>query len=504
MAEYKVVYKDDVENGSILWEPGCPLFTSAVQIARDTKTAACFLQLKFKNISNEVIVGFEGNAVVTYADKTREELTLKYLDADIAPRAFFRPEALPLKDSEPVNVEIMISDVVQSKSAWSSTGKPEPLPHHEPLHLSTVNQAERDAELVELGKKPESFSGAIEDHGAWWLCSCGAINVGDGKCFRCQLSKEQILQLQNEAYLNEASKMRMEKATKRKKRIKLIAIIAAVVITLILAGLAVNSFVVQPMLEAQEQEQQRIRQEQEKQEEEARIEAEKEAEEQRRQEFLNQQRSCFAASSVSVDQWSDNLLSIIYTLDEKGNVTAAKRTLSDGTTNTVTIQYNDLGFPTEVQDEAGNTLSKFSVKQETDMGLPREVTQTSDSAPTCTYSYSYSNNEITFVRQTIPDLDGTSFDLKKGDKWETSEGLSARSTPESIIQQSYLSFFNLSASITIGDKETENGRIVFCEYGLIDMHFTYEDIENASVWAATISNLPADQMTLPYNIWLGL
>ena len=138
------------------------------------------------------------------------------------------------------------------------------------------------------------------------------------------------------------------------------------------------------------------------------------------------------------------------------------------------------------------------------MGLPREVTQTSDSAPTCTYSYSYSNNEITFVRQTIPDLDGTSFDLKKDryDCWIIDSGVERAESPSLV---SHLSpFFNLSASITIGDKETENGRIVFCEYGLIDMHFTYEDIENASVWAATISNLPADQMTLPYNIWLGL
>ncbi len=265
MAAYKVIYRKDLKNRTILWEYGCPLLTSAIQITRNTKTAECYLQLKFKNISQKLIGSIKGKVTITYIDHPTEEITLRYLDADIAPRNTFCPDALPIQGSEPTNVEITINQISGSDYEWRNYELPQLLPEVEPLVLTQELMVEREKQITDLGKSTDRLSGHAKDFESWWLCSCGAPNVKSGKCSYCYTPKETIFQLQDETKLKQDSHERAQRQARRNKIIARLLIALAVVIALILAGFAVNIFIVQPELERQKQEQLQKEKEQEEQ-----------------------------------------------------------------------------------------------------------------------------------------------------------------------------------------------------------------------------------------------
>ena len=48
MAIYSVIYRDEQPK----WQPGCPVYVSVVQVARNVEAARCYLQLKLQNLTD--------------------------------------------------------------------------------------------------------------------------------------------------------------------------------------------------------------------------------------------------------------------------------------------------------------------------------------------------------------------------------------------------------------------------------------------------------------------
>ena len=90
MQKCKIVFRSDRATkgkNALTWEYGCPIEISAIQIARDTETAATFLQMKAQNISDEPVSSIAIDISITALDGESVQKQIKYLDADIAPAA---------------------------------------------------------------------------------------------------------------------------------------------------------------------------------------------------------------------------------------------------------------------------------------------------------------------------------------------------------------------------------------------------------------------------------
>lgn len=246
MSDYKVIYRKTIADEGMPWEPGCPLAISAIQIARNTITATCYLQLKFLNISNQFIEKLEGSANIIYADGTSEDIDFAFLDADIKPQKYYQPPALLLKGSEPTSVHVEVKRIKTPNTSWESSGVSQEFPspsNLKSLELSTAAYTERRKQLEELHKSPGTLYYSAQDHDSWWICSCGAVNVGREKCHSCLTSKDKILQLQDEAKLEQDAQERevkleqdaqmraaeLKKKQHTKKRVVVSVAIAAVV-----------------------------------------------------------------------------------------------------------------------------------------------------------------------------------------------------------------------------------------------------------------------------------
>lgn len=222
MADYKVVYRGDSTNGGVTWEPGCPLYLSAVQVARNTATGECYLQLKIVNVSDTTAESYKLEATIHYADGFTEAVTYEPLDANLPSHCVARPDPIALEGSQVSSVEACIKTVSGGGNQWFSTGALPENDEKEPVSLSPQASQERVIELKKLRKDPNCYQFAAIDHGAWWRCSCGTVNVGQGTCVNCNLPKRDILDLQNEDKL-------LERATQRKARKKRTAIIWAAI-----------------------------------------------------------------------------------------------------------------------------------------------------------------------------------------------------------------------------------------------------------------------------------
>lgn len=239
MANYKVIYRQDLSSGGKLWQTGCPLYLHAIQVSRNTETSACYLQLKFQNISDAVVESFDMEITAICADNSVERLERTLLDADVQPHRVFVPEAIPLSGSQVIGASVLVLKTTSGGKTWC-------YPHEEPAAVPSLSPdlspealAERSLELTERGKNPEDYRQAAIQRDDWWRCSCGAHNVGDGTCVRysCGLPKAEVFALQDEAKLQEQIIERRKKARKS-KRIKLIIIgvVVAIAITCIPIG----------------------------------------------------------------------------------------------------------------------------------------------------------------------------------------------------------------------------------------------------------------------------
>lgn len=237
MVNFKVIYRADIANGGVSWEPGCPLRLSAVQVARNTSTGKCYLQLKIENLSDKTVEKFKLTAEVTYADGSVETATYKPLDADLPSHHVLKPGPIPLAGSEVVTVQAYITDVVARTTLWKSSGVTFDAAPQAPVQLSPELAAERRAMLDRLGKNPDSLGFLAEDHSTWWRCSCGAYNVGKGTCIGCALPRDTIFDLQDENALRRSIGNRKSRRTKRAKMAA--AIVASAVAVAIVAVVAV-------------------------------------------------------------------------------------------------------------------------------------------------------------------------------------------------------------------------------------------------------------------------
>lgn len=227
MAEYKVVYRDD----AIEWQPGCPILLEAVQVSRNTADGSCFLQTKVRNVSGSEVGKVVLEAIVN-PGPNQEVVEVVSLDADVASGAVFVPKPVPISSKEIEGVIASVSFV----DAMGGFGPGEPLPTAGPLLLSREAAEERTVRLREAGLPAGRLGGAIADHGGWWVCSCGNVNVGTESCLSCKASKGLLSSLQDQESLEAQSRERAEREaanarkSARARRVSVIGVTAALAV----------------------------------------------------------------------------------------------------------------------------------------------------------------------------------------------------------------------------------------------------------------------------------
>ncbi len=198
MADYKVVYR--ASDAEIPWEPGCPVALTAVQVSRNTETSEAWLQAKARNVSAASVASVYADLRVEYADGAAEEMPVEYLDADIDAGAelALKPRRLPRGDV--ASCALTIKRVDAGDVTWASAGGPEPMPKRETLTLSP-RAAEQRARNLGTDKASPAATGKVRDHGDWWVCACGQVNVGRDSCWSCAFPKNRLLANEDEAAL---------------------------------------------------------------------------------------------------------------------------------------------------------------------------------------------------------------------------------------------------------------------------------------------------------------
>ncbi len=198
MADYKVVYR--ASDAEIPWEPGCPVALTAVQVSRNTETSEAWLQAKARNVSAASVASVYADLRVEYADGAAEEMPVEYLDADIDAGAelALKPRRLPRGDV--ASCALTIKRVDAGDVTWASAGEPEPMPKRETLTLSP-RAAEQRARNLGTDKASPAATGKVRDHGDWWVCACGQVNVGRDSCWSCAFPKNRLLANEDEAAL---------------------------------------------------------------------------------------------------------------------------------------------------------------------------------------------------------------------------------------------------------------------------------------------------------------
>ena len=198
MADYKVIHR--AEGAEIPWEPGCPVALTAMQVSRNTETSECWLQAKARNVSGADASSIYAVARLEYADGTSEELPVEYLDADVAAGSeqSLKPRRLPRGDVR--SCELVVTRVEVQGEIWESVGAASPLPAREKLALP-ARAAEQRAINLGIGPGDPAAGGKVRDHGGWWACACGQVNVRRDSCCACRLPKAALVANEVEARL---------------------------------------------------------------------------------------------------------------------------------------------------------------------------------------------------------------------------------------------------------------------------------------------------------------
>ena len=200
MANYKIVFKDE----KCLWEAGCPVLVTAVQVSRNTETAEAYLQVKAKNISNQDVESIYATLDVKFSDGTSETYSFEYLDADIptTKEIALKPQKFVRGDVEAC--KLTITRIKTAVDVWSSVGGADIVPAQKPLDLCKRAAKERTRILQEKHGSllfPETAYGAVQDHQSWWICACGQVNTNRDNCCKCGCSKASLLDTEDESKL---------------------------------------------------------------------------------------------------------------------------------------------------------------------------------------------------------------------------------------------------------------------------------------------------------------
>lgn len=280
MAEYKVVFRADQTKQTLLsplWEKGCPLLVEAVQVSRNVKSGKAYLQIKLRNISNEMINSFEAIAHINYAKEDPEETRLSYLDADIPAGSTKTLNAVSLEYSDVESATVTILECKDSSTHWKASNPPQPIPLPITLDLpdelldergkliwgdiftsssafntlssafDTPAEKEREQKLASKYKQMQNLSPMIEDN--WWVCACGQVNLNREECLNCNTKLCQMTkpELNDKGFLKDSEEKRtrdaLEKSIKqdqkhkRIKKVLLIILLAALLVFAVIFGI---------------------------------------------------------------------------------------------------------------------------------------------------------------------------------------------------------------------------------------------------------------------------
>ena len=225
MAEYKIIFKADQEtegDSALTWEPGCPALVTAIQISRNTETSATYLQVKIRNVSDVAISSIFAGLEVSLPDGSVDRAPLEYLDVDIPAGAETALKPISLSHSDISSCALAISRIDQASGKWQTSTPAQPLPERKTLPYLSSRAIDQRARALNAEVTDDILRGAVQDHGDWWVCACGQVNVKRDTCCDCNQKKTLLQANEDETKLlaeadkhdeqlfNEAKKLQAE------------------------------------------------------------------------------------------------------------------------------------------------------------------------------------------------------------------------------------------------------------------------------------------------------
>lgn len=275
-SDYEVLIRDyfGPDSDFLRWEEGCPLVAAAVQVSRNRESGEEHLQLRFRNISGEVVNEFAWRATVTFVDGRTQDVQERHLDVDLNPGDTFDATPIALSGIKTVGLEVCILNAEAKGDHWASERVTSLLPSRAVLDYDEHLLDGRNALLLEKGVREERaealwtcscgspgkglepcrtcgadsplgaipVDGRVQDNDGFWICACGQPNVHRDKCWSCGCSKELLLDTESaediQAFIDERARRQVEQERKKKATQKRIGIISAIAIVavVVLAG----------------------------------------------------------------------------------------------------------------------------------------------------------------------------------------------------------------------------------------------------------------------------
>lgn len=204
MAEYKIIFKADQEtegDNALTWEPGCPALVTAIQVSRNTETSATYLQVKVRNVSDAAISSIFAGLEVSLPDRSADRVPLEYLDVDIPAGAETALKPISLSHGDISSCALAISRIDQVSGKWQTSAPAQPLPEKKTLPYLSSRAIDQRARALNAEVTDDILRGAVQDHGDWWVCACGQVNVKRDTCCNCNQKKTLLLANEDETKL---------------------------------------------------------------------------------------------------------------------------------------------------------------------------------------------------------------------------------------------------------------------------------------------------------------
>ena len=204
MAEYKIIFKADLKtegDNALTWEPGCPALVTAIQISRDTETSATYLQVKVRNVSDAATSSIFARLEVNLPNGSVDRVPLEYLDVDIPAGEEQALKPIALSHNDISSCVLAISRIDQVSGKWQTSTAAQPLPEKKTLPQLPQRAIDQRARALDAKAEDEVVRGAVQDHGDWWVCACGQVNVKRNACCSCNREKALLLANEDEAKL---------------------------------------------------------------------------------------------------------------------------------------------------------------------------------------------------------------------------------------------------------------------------------------------------------------
>ena len=204
MAEYKIIFKAGLKaegNNALTWEPGCPALVTAIQVSRNTETSATYLQVKVRNVSDAAISSIFAGLEVNLPNGSVERVPLEYLDVDIPAGEEQALKPMMLSHNDISSCVLAISRIDQVSGKWQTSTAAQPLPEKKTPPQLPQRAIDQRARALDAKAEDEVVRGAVQDHGDWWVCACGQVNVKRDTCCACKQSKALLLANEDESKL---------------------------------------------------------------------------------------------------------------------------------------------------------------------------------------------------------------------------------------------------------------------------------------------------------------